>query len=207
MSVRVMAIAFLDPTPSSHACGQSGRDQARIGPLIAFRRSHSMLSRHRSNTGAVQRCVLRGAPAYFGVPRPPSEKAPCAPRLRGNPHCRLDSAEAYLGGPAGFIEQGVVGRGWRLRSQRVRACRRRTVSCCTDAAAERDRVACLEPVAFGVEESDVAVNEVGAVVGQCDCDVVHCPSCLCCAPARRMRAGALDGGLVSGREGAREGRG
>src|SRR5260370_41705074 len=61
------------------------------------------------------------------------------------------------------------------------------------AAAERDRVACLEPVAFGVEESDVALNEVGAVVGRCDCDVVHRSSCLRCAPARRMRAGALDG--------------
>src|SRR6266540_3544501 len=46
-----------------------------------------------------------------------------------------------------------------------------------------------------------------AAAAERDCDVVHCSSCLWCTPARRMRAGAPDGGLVSGREVAREGRG
>src|SRR5436190_8377858 len=109
---------------------------------------------------------------------------------------RLDSSSEELLGAAGCCEVnafvGAVAERFRVGLA---------------AAAERDRVVYLEPVAFGVEESDVALNEVGAVVGRCDCDVVHCSSCLWCAPARRMRAGALDGGRLSGREVAREGRG
>jgi hypothetical protein len=115
---------------------------------------------------------------------------------RSRPLPGLDSSSKELLGAAGGCEvnafMGAVAERFRVGLA---------------AAAKRDRVAYLEPVAFGVEESDVAVNEVRAVVGRCDCDLVHCSSCLCCAPARRMRAGALDGELISGREVAREGPG
>ena len=68
---------------------------------------------------------------------------------------RLDSSSEELLGAAGGCEVnafvGAVAERFRVGPA---------------AAAERDRVACLEPVAFGVEESDVALNEVGAVVGR-----------------------------------------
>src|SRR5436190_15246866 len=75
------------------------------------------------------------------------------------------------------------------------------------AAAERDRVACLEPVAFGVEESDVALNEVGPLsVGVIVTSFTVPPVCGA-RPLGVCERGALDGGLLNGREEAREGRG
>src|SRR5829696_5328758 len=153
------------------------------------------------------RARLRGGAATAGSSSAPSPGCTIAADSCSAPTRRDDIDEGFLAVACCFIctkaslpSPAVSSAGDDLSPHSIRTC------CCpvhgrevrllvravaerlcvrVAAAAESDRVADLILVALGVEEGDAALDEVGAVVGRCDCEVVHGSSCVRCAPARR----------------------